>query len=82
MKKGGVSIVEEGPDTGTGLTYCSIRSVHKEEIQLLKEDQTMNNVSTASGVMMFLRLDNAGWILGKDQTLYCIRSRVIGHVRS
>ena len=66
MKKGGVSAVEEGPDAGTGLTCCSVRSVQKEEIQLLKKDQKMNNVSTASGVTMFLRPVRAGWILGKD----------------
>ena len=37
MKEGGVSIVEEGPDVGTRLTYCSIWSAHQEEIQLLKK---------------------------------------------
>ena len=82
MKKGGVSVVENGPDAGTGLTCCSIRSVHQEEIQLLKKDQKMNSVSTTSGVMMFLRLVSAGWILGKDQTLCCVWSRAIGRVRS
>ena len=82
MKKGGVSTVEEGPDVGTGLTWCSVQSVHKEEIQLLKEDRTMNNVSTTSGVMKFLRSVRAGWILGKDHTLCCVRSRVIGRVQS
>ena len=81
MKKGEVSIVEEGPEVGIGLTYCSVRSVHKEEIQLLKEDRTMNSVSTASGVMMFQRSVGAGWILGKDQSLCCVRSRVIRCVR-
>ena len=82
MKKGGVSVVEEGPDVGTGLTYCSVRSIQKEEIQLLKEDRTMNSVSTASGVTLFLCPIITGWILGKDQTLCYVRSRVIGCVRS
>ena len=79
-KKGGVSVVKEGPDVGTGLTCCSVRSVQKEEIQLLKEDRMMNSVSTTSGVTMFLRPVSAGWILGKDQTLYYVRSRYIKHV--
>ena len=62
MKKGGVSVVENGPDAGTGLTCCSIRRVHQEEIQLPKKDRKMNSVSTASGVTMFLRPVSAGWI--------------------
>ena len=65
-KKRGVSVVEVGTGAGIGLTYCSVWSVHQEEIQLLKKDQKMNNVSTASGVTMFLRPVRAGWILGKD----------------
>ena len=52
MKKGGVSIVEEGPDAGTELTCCSVRSVHQEEIQLLKKDRKMNSISYASGVKL------------------------------
>ena len=66
MKKGGVSAVEEGPNTGIRLNYCSIRSVHQEEIQLLKKDKKMNSISRMSGVTTFLRSVSAEWILGKD----------------
>ena len=58
-KKGGVSIVEVGPDTGTGLTYCSVQLVHQEEIQLLKNDQKMNSISCASRVKLNPRLVNS-----------------------
>ena len=66
MKKGGVNAVEEGPDAGTGHIHCSIRSVHQEEIQLLKKDKKMNSISRMSGVTTFLRSVSAEWILGKD----------------
>ena len=58
------------------------RSIQLVFLQLLKEDRMMNSVSTAFGVTMFQRSVGAGWILGKDQTLCYVRSRVIGCVRS
>ena len=36
-KKGEKTAVEDGPDVGTELTHGSIRSVHQEEMQVLKE---------------------------------------------
>ena len=80
MKKGGVSTVEEGLDTGTRLTCCSIRSVHQEEIQLLKKDRNMNNISRALGVKLNPCPVNNRKLTEKDRTQSCVRSQCIGCV--
>ena len=74
MKKGGESVVEVGPDAGTGLTYCSVQSVHQEEIQLLKKDRKMNSVSRASGVKLNPHPVNTRKLTEKDWTQSCVRS--------
>ena len=73
-KKGGVSAIEVGLNVGTGLSYCTIRSVHQEEIQLLKKDQKMNSISRVLGVKLNLRPVNTRKLIEKGQTQICVRS--------
>ena len=82
MEKGGETIAEEGPDAWTGLTLCNIRSVHQEEMQLLKKDQKMNSILHASGVKLNPRLVNTRKLNKKDRTQSYVRSQCIGRVRS
>ena len=75
--KGGKTTAEEGLDARTGLTLCNVRSVHQEEMQLLKKDGMMNSVPCMSSENLNPHPIRASWIIELARL-----SSVSGHEKS